>query len=1166
MPETVEDIESAIREATSPRFREQLLARGEARSMIWRNGRLPEDAPTFDKMLSYDLLSYGYSILGLGLRLEEMNGSRSVAQHAFESGATALESVIAKGPDSPDRGFHRVVAAAAYHLGGFSARAYSLLQTVFEFDDVTTNELCLIHIMRRDFTTLAAIISDYRADDTAADDALVDRLRGLFEPDVDDNDEGSDITDVLDLALTDAFVGAISMALLAFERGEEALVEEAVSKLQAGLRAASDLNMVPQWWCHRLAIHLLRGLWKASFHHLLPNQPIGGGNDEWARLRATFVASLFRRGRSEIDLWPSQLVAAEHVLNTTENLVLSLPTSAGKTRIAELCILACLAEGRRVIFVTPLRALSAQTETALQRTFTPLGKSVTSLYGKIGVSSIDEHLLRRRDIVVATPEKLDFALRNDPTLLDDVGLVVLDEGHMIGAGEREVRYEVQVQRLLRRPDADTRRIVCLSAILPEGDAVVDFVNWLTDDQPNGFIESSWRPTKLRYGEVAWQGDHARLNITVGEEEPFVPRFLEASVPPKGKRRKPFPSDKAELTIATAWRLIEDGQTVLIFCPLKKSVNALARAIVDLSKRGALRSVFDADPDDLATAITIGEEWFGRDDPILECLRLGVAVHHGSLPAPYRSAIEDLLRKGLLKVTVSSPTLAQGLNLSASALVVHSIWRNGELIKASEFHNIVGRAGRAFVDSAGLVVHPIYEKEQRATRARRRVWRNLVKDTAMRDMESGLLQLVMSLMLRMSEQFETLDLDTLLEYVAGNAAWEFPPIANGTEEEESSAREEWRSQLASLDNALFGLLDESTTAEGGIEQALDRALASSLWTRSLARLQEPVQAALRAGLTARASVLWSESTPVQRRGYFLAGVGLETGRQLDEHADVLEGHLQDAEQGMRDGMDQAVIDALVGFATIVFRIYPFAPRTLPDKWVDILSIWLHAEDVAEMVEGEATDTLEFIDDSLVYRLPWALEAVRVRARAHEAPTDGPSNSTPGDEGLLAAALETGTLNRSAALLMQSGFSSRTGALNAVALTDGTFNTMAELREWMNSEKVKEQAKYPQWPTAASHDLWGDFVQHSSETSETTWVHIVDSAAVTWLRGYQPGSGRPYRAVSLTDGETILVSADGRRVGALDEPLNPSRRGLLTVTGSNVVDVVNLSYRGPSDLYA
>lgn len=89
--------------------------------------------------------------------------------------------------------------------------------------------------------------------------------------------------------------------------------------------------------------------------------------------------------------------------------------------------------------------------------------------------------------MVATPEKLDFALRNDLSLLDDVGLLVFDEGHMIGLSERKVRYEVQIQRLLRRADAAQRRIVCLSAILPEGDQLDDFAAWLRRDQESGLV-------------------------------------------------------------------------------------------------------------------------------------------------------------------------------------------------------------------------------------------------------------------------------------------------------------------------------------------------------------------------------------------------------------------------------------------------------------------------------------------------------------------------------------------------------------------------------------------------------------------------------------------------------------------------------------------------------
>ena len=127
---------------------------------------------------------------------------------------------------------------------------------------------------------------------------------------------------------------------------------------------------------------------------------------------------------------------------------------------------------------------------------------------------------------MATPEKLDFALRNEPSLLDDVGLVVLDEGHMIGLGEREVRYEIQIQKLLRREDADTRRIVCLSAILPDGDKLDDFVGWLTEDHADGLIQKDWRPTGLRFGEIEWRGEYARLELAVGDERPLCAKVFD----------------------------------------------------------------------------------------------------------------------------------------------------------------------------------------------------------------------------------------------------------------------------------------------------------------------------------------------------------------------------------------------------------------------------------------------------------------------------------------------------------------------------------------------------------------------------------------------------------------------------------------------------------------
>ena len=323
-------------------------------------------------------------------------------------------------------------------------------------------------------------------------------------------------------------------------------------------------------------------------------------------------------------------------------------------------------------------------------------------------SSVDESLLRDRDVVVATPEKLDFALRNEPSLIDDVGLVVLDEGHMIGLGEREVRYEVQVQLLLRRSDAAKRRIVCLSAVLPEAEEADDFVGWLTGDSgKEGLARMDWRPTRLMFGVVKWRGNRARLEFTVDNERPFVPSFFTGKVPPEGRRRKVFPSDQREFCLATAWTLVAEGHSVLIYCPQRRSVEPFADAIKDLHERGALGRVLRGGPEGLEKALVIGKEWLGEDSALLYCLRLGVAVHHGALPTPYRREIERLLREGVLRITISSPTLAQGLNLTASALVFHGV-RRRDVIDAREFRNVVGRAGRAFVDIEGQVLYPMFD--------------------------------------------------------------------------------------------------------------------------------------------------------------------------------------------------------------------------------------------------------------------------------------------------------------------------------------------------------------------------------------------------------------------------------------------------------------------------
>lgn len=1168
MPSTAEAIAADIAEAATAGFRGRLIARGQARAIIWRDGALPPDAPAFAPQLSYDLHSYAYALLGLGLRLRELDGDAAQARTAFEQAATALEAVMAKGDrQEVDRDFHFVMAAAAYHLAHLSARAYSLLAIVETEENFSPVERALAQLMRRNFDALRSSVLDYRTSGQGSDARIaagiqvqLDQAEAVATPPSDGNDF---LFDGLDIALTDAFMAAMSLSLLALERGERPLIDQAIERLRTSLAICSEMNMLPQWWAHRVAIHLLSDLWSNTFHERVPLQPAGGAAADWQPLRELFIALLQRRPKAEIDLWPSQTEAAARAADQSDDLVVSLPTSAGKTRIAELCILRCLAGGKRAVFVTPLRALSAQTETTLQRTFGPLGKTISALYGSIGVSGFDEDAIRERDIVVATPEKLDFALRNDPSLLDDVGLLVFDEGHMIGPNEREVRYEVQIQRLLRRPDAQGRRIVCLSAILPDGDQLDDFAAWLRRDHPGGLIKNDWRPTRLRFGEVVWTSPTARLNLRVGDERPWVQRFLTGAappnwIPPKRRRTRLFPDNQRELCLATAWRLVDDGQTVLIFCPERRSVEPFADVIVDLHERGALRSLLEVDPTLLNTAITLGEEWLGADSAILKCLRLGVALHHGALPTAYRKEVERLLRENVLKVTVSSPTLAQGLNLSATAVVMHSLHRAGERIEVSEFKNVIGRAGRAYVDVEGIVLFPMFD----GIGQKRRNWEALITDLGAREMESGLVRLVAALLLRISARVGG-DLDQLVEYVVNNAAaWTFPEVANEKPEDRERALADWERHVATLDTAILSLIGENDIPDEGIEAALDDILQSSLWHRRLQRRDAQVRQVLKAGLVSRSRLIWRHSTAARRRGYFLAGVGLTTGHALDAIAADANLLLIQANGAILQGDAEAAITAITAIAERVFAFYPFAPDPLPANWRDILRAWLLGQPLAELAAAQASETLRFVEGGLVYRLPWAMEAIRVRA--------GANGDTVGDLGLLLTdhelgaavpAVETGTLNRSASILIQAGFNSRLAAIKAVADTGANFTTGWQLRQWLTSEPVISRSALPDWPTAETNTIWMDFAASFTPAENRTWSDRRYWASVDWL-GVPPPPGTPVQ-VYYWEGQPRVLSADGTPLGTVQAALNPNRIGLLRATMAADPGRIDIEYLGPAD---
>lgn len=1131
--ETPDELTAFLTAATVDGVLGRLLYRGAAWSLMREAGVLPQNAPALGATIETDLAEHGFALLRGAMALRTQAGASELTNKAFERAANAFEALVRNGdPEVPDRGFRRTIAAAAYHLAGFSAVAYSLFNETAEDLNATPGETAIRHLILRDLDQLRGFVRDWLGNEAHGDKQMAEAL----------GDDDPDIDEVLSTILNTTICRALAFFDFALETGEQEPIESARDLLATAVSLADNAENVPLWWISKLCSHLIDDLWQHSLHQRLPTEPPEGTEEKYPDLRRLFISSLYARKTSEVELWPSQREAALRSTDMTDDLVVALPTSAGKTRVAEIAALMTLSSARRVLIVTPLRALSAQTERSFRRTFAPLGFSVSSLYGASGLSAGDEDALRSREIIIATPEKLDFALRSDPSLIDDVGLIVLDEGHMIGPSEREIRYETLVQRLLRRADAAERRIVCLSAILPSGDELDDLTAWIRSDEPGEPVRSDWRPTRQRFGALTWRRKDALLRLDLDDDGPFLDKFVEEK-PARGRERNPYPRKNSHLALFAAWEFAGQGKRTLIFSTQANWVESYGKQVVDLCKRGYLEPLLE-DEAPIARALEVGTEWLGENHPAVASLKVGVAIHHGRLPSPFLRELEVLLSDGVLKVIVASPTLSQGLNLNAAVLLVPALYRAGEKIKGEEFANVAGRAGRAFVDVEGLIVHVMFDR----TNWRRREWRKLVDSAKARTLKSGLIQIVAEILERLSRE-GVLDRDDAWEYLANSReAWrspdeeaevaerlatavEYDPNGDesdeegGEEDEEETIDEEPLSQLVErLDATVFGLVEALDADRTDLPKLLDEALRGSLWARQIAREEEDVAPVHKKVFEARADLIWKTTTTQARRGHFAMGVGLEAGLAIDAMADELAELLDQADDAALSGDLNELAGALGGLGERLLFMRPFIPdkaNALPANWKDILRRWVSGEEVSKI----GPQNMRAIEEAFTYRLVWALEAVRTRRMSLGWSPDKVAGGA-------AAAVETGVPQFMMAMLIRAGLPSRRAAMAAIEDALPVFVTPAEMRAWLESDEVTANTDAGDWPTPDTAALWARFRTEALSSGIQKWSverykRLLDIEAA-------PPAGL-YRIVTNEgDGRTWLTTPDYQRVAAFKKP--------------------------------
>ena len=325
----------------------------------------------------------------------------------------------------------------------------------------------------------------------------------------------------------------------------------------------------------------------------------------------------------------------------------------------------------------------------------------------------------------------------------------------------------------------------------------------------------------------------------------------------------------------------------------------------------------------------------------------------------------------------------------------------------------------------------------------------------------------------------------------------------------------------------------------------------------------MQRILKEGLVSRSRLIWNQSTASSRRGYFLAGVGLQTGQALDSIAPEANNLLLEANGAILNDDAESAIAAITAIAERVFAFFPFAPDPIPANWRDILRAWLLGQPLAAIAAGHESETLQFIEGGLVYRLPWAMEAIRVRATANGDTIDDFPLDTY-EFGLAVPAVVTGTLNCSAAILIQAGFNSRLSAIKAVIDTGAIFRTGHELRRWLSSEVVSAWSAQADWPTPETKAMWTEFAQSFSPRDNSIWADRRYRANVTWL-GVPPPPGTTVQ-VHHWAGQPHVLSPDGTLLGSVLAALNPGRVGLVRAQVSQDVTKIDLAYLGPDDLTA
>lgn len=416
------------------------------------------------------------------------------------------------------------------------------------------------------------------------------------------------------------------------------------------------------------------------------------------------------RPRFPIELWPAQQRIADAGVLAGRSVVIQMPTSAGKTRATELMIRSAFLSQRAnlAVIVAPYRSLCHDIRGDLSKAFTGEAIRFDEATDSYQFDLALDQLLAQQSVLIVTPEKLLYMLRRAPELAEQIGLVIYDEGHQFDGMARGPTYELLLTslRMALRPET---QIVLISAVI--GNAA-DISAWLIGDPEAVISGEGLLPTTKSIAFASWQDQRGRLQYVKpddpDEREFFVPRIIDdVPLERRGRERneKRFPEkDGGDVGLFLGLHVVRNG-SVAIFCGRKDSVAKICARGVDIFERGV---AFDrpsefSDAAEIEKLRLLSELELGAAATATQAAALGIFAHHADTPQGLRLAIEHAMKDGLAKFVICTSTLAQGVNFPLKYLIVTSTRQGGEQILVRDFHNLMGRAGRAGMHTEGSVI-------------------------------------------------------------------------------------------------------------------------------------------------------------------------------------------------------------------------------------------------------------------------------------------------------------------------------------------------------------------------------------------------------------------------------------------------------------------------------